>query len=161
MKKTANLRTPSVGALADQVGRAYGLEGDHIAWASAPEEEIDALIMSKMDALLRAAEPEKRPQDVAADSFFGEGDSLGGAMDGAFAGAAAGLGPTPTVSEHVAPAVPAGVGAFATAPMSARGTMPDVAVPAGVPGSSRLGWWLVPVVVVVAILAGVLIAWLM
>jgi hypothetical protein len=45
--------------------------------------------------------------------------------------------------------------------MSARGTMPDVAMPAGVPSSSRLGWWLVPVVVVVAILAGVLIAWLM
>jgi hypothetical protein len=83
------------------------------------------------------------------------------AMDGAFVGATAGPGPTPTISEPIAPAVPAGVGAFATAPMSARGTMPDVGAPAGVPGSSRLGWWLVPVVVVVAILAGVLIAWLM
>jgi 2-keto-3-deoxy-galactonokinase len=40
--------------------------------------------------------------------------------------------------------------------------MPDdsMLMPAGMP-SSRLGWWLVPVVVVVAILAGVLIAWLM
>ncbi|HVW23962.1 MAG TPA: serine/threonine-protein kinase [Polyangiaceae bacterium] len=161
MKKTASLRTPSVGALADQVGRAYGLEGDHLVWANAPEEQLEAQINSKMDALLKAAEPEKRPQDAAADSFFGEGDSLGVAMDGAFAGAAAAAVPAPTLSEPIAQSVPAGGGSFATAPMSARGTMPDVAaVPAGVP-SSRLGWWLVPVVVVVAILLGVLIAWLM
>jgi len=161
MKKTASLRTPSVGALADQVGRAYGLEGDHLAWANAPEEQLEASIASRMDALLRAAEPEKRAHDAAADSFFGEGDSLGTAMDGAFASAAAGAAAAPakTISEPLAQPVTAG-GSFATAPMSARGTMPDVAVPAGVP-VSRLGWWLVPVVVVVAILAGVIIAWLM
>jgi hypothetical protein len=95
--------------------------------------------------------------DSTADSFFGDSDSLGSAMDGAFAGAAAPAAAAP------ASAAAGGGGSFVTAPMSARGTMPDdsmLTVPAGMP-SSRLGWWLVPVVVVVAILAGVLIAWLM
>jgi serine/threonine protein kinase len=161
MKKTASLRTPSVGALADQVGHAYGLDGDHLKWANAPEEQLEAIILSKMDGLMRAPEPEKKPHDATADSFFGEGDSLGAGMDGAFAGAAVAAAPLPTLSEPMVPAVsPAGGGAYATAPMSARGTMPDVAMPAGVP-VTRFGWWLVPVVVVVAILAGVLIAWLM
>jgi serine/threonine protein kinase len=153
MKKTASLRTPSIGALADQIGRAYGLEGDHLKWANAPEEELDALISAKLDGLMKPLEATK-PADSTADSFFGEGDSLGAGMDGAFA-AAAPAGPAP----HSAAA---GGGSFVTAPMSARGTMPDdsMLMPAGMP-SSRLGWWLVPVVVVVAILAGVLIAWLM
>lgn len=150
MKKTASLRTPSIGALADQVGRAYGLEGDHVKWATTPEEELDALISSKLDGLMKPIEPAK-PADSAADAFFGEGDSLGAGMDGAFAAAA-----------PANPAPAAGAGSFVTAPMSARGTLPDdstLALPAGLP-SSRLGWWLVPVVVVVAILVGVLIAWL-
>jgi serine/threonine protein kinase len=154
MKKTAGLRTPSVGALADQVGHAYGLEGDHLKWATVPEEQIEGLISAKMGELMAAPDPDKKPLDAAADSFFGEGDSLGNAMDGAFAGAAA--------APAAAPAG-AGGGSFVTAPMSARGTMPDdsaLALPAGVP-ASKLGWWLVPVVVVLAILAGVLIAWLM
>jgi serine/threonine-protein kinase len=156
MKKTASLRTPSIGAFADQMGRAYGLEGDHLKWATTPEEELDTLISAKMESLMKAPEPTK-PVDSTADSFFGDSDSLGSAMDGAFAGAAAPAAAAP------ASAAAGGGGSFVTAPMSARGTMPDdsmLTVPAGMP-SSRLGWWLVPVVVVVAILAGVLIAWLM
>jgi serine/threonine-protein kinase len=158
MKKTANLRTPSVGALADQIGRAYGLEGEHLAWAAAPEEQLEAQIAAKIEGLMHALEPVK-PADSTADSFFGEGDSLGNNMDGAFAGAAAAVAPMPAMVG----AAPLGGGSYATAPMSARGTMPDdsaLSGPAGLPGSSKLGWWIVPVVVVVAILAGVLIAWL-
>jgi hypothetical protein len=66
-------------------------------------------------------------------------------MDGAFAGAAAA--PTPNAQ------VP-------TAPM--RAVVDDtVSMAIPVSGGGRLGWWLVPVVVVLAVLAGVLIAWLL
>src|SRR5215471_14127900 len=61
MKKTASLRTPSIGALADQVGRAYGLEGDHLKWAATPEEQLEGLISAKMDQLMQAPTPQARP----------------------------------------------------------------------------------------------------
>jgi serine/threonine protein kinase len=150
LKKTASLRTPSVGAFADQLGQAYGLQGDHTAWAKEPEEALEKLIASKMDALLAAPAPEKKKGD-AADNFFGEDDSLGQGMDGAFQAAA-----LPATG-------PMSASSPITAPMSMR-TDPDMPVPssaiAGVP-SSRVGWWLVPVVVVVAIVLGVIIAFLL
>ena len=153
LKKTAALRTPSVGAFADQMGHAYGLEGDHTVWAKESEEALDKLISSKLDALMTAPLPEKKKGD-AADSFFGEDDSLGAGMDGAFQQAASGTAPTGPMSAH----------SPITAPMSMRTDPGDMAVPssavAGLP-ASKVGWWLVPVVVVVAILLGVLIAWLM
>jgi serine/threonine-protein kinase len=40
LAKNPNIRTRSVGALADAVGRAYGLEGDHLAWARTPQAEL-------------------------------------------------------------------------------------------------------------------------
>jgi serine/threonine-protein kinase len=153
LKKTAALRTPSVGAFADQIGHGYGLEGEHTVWAKETEEALDRLISSKLDALMTAPAPARKKGD-AADSFFGEDDSLGAGMDGAFHAAS---GPT-------APTGPMSASSAVTAPMSMRTDPGDMAVHsgavAGLP-ASRVGWWLVPVVVVVAILLGVLIAWLM
>jgi len=74
-KKTAPLRHESVGALADAVGRAYGLEGDHTTWAETPESELAEQIDQKMGTLL--ATPRAEIKHTAQDSFFGEGDSLG------------------------------------------------------------------------------------
>jgi serine/threonine-protein kinase len=150
LKKTASLRTPSIGALADQVGHAYGLSGEHLKWAVTPEEELTAEIDSKIDAMMVAPEPERKPSDGAADSFFGEDDSLGGQMDGAFAGANQAGPPSAT-------RVP-------TAPMSVRDVQGGGDVAVAIPGAvstSRVGWWLVVVVVAVAVIAGALIAWLM
>jgi len=146
LKKTASLRTPSVGALADQVGHAYGLTGDHLKWAVTAEDELTAEIASKIDAMMAVKEPPKAAN--AADSFFGEDDSLGASMDGAFAGAA--------------PPSGSSAGTIPTAPMSIRSTDGDVAlaVPTGLP-ASRMGWWLVAVVVALAVIAGALIAWVM
>jgi serine/threonine-protein kinase len=139
LKKTAGLRTASIGAFANELGAAYGLEGDHNRWATSPEADLDAVISSKLDALMASPAAEKKARD-AADSFFGEDESLG-----------AGEG----IPGVMAPA-PASAAAMATSPMSAidDGFVPGVS-------RSKLGWWLVPVVVVVAILAGVLIAYLM
>jgi serine/threonine protein kinase len=146
LKKTASLRTPSVGAFADQVGHAYGLEGDHTEWAKTPEEALDGIISSRLGGMMTASAPSKKPGDNSADSFFGEDDSLGAGMEGAFAQA----GPATSSGGEGPRSV--------TAPMSAR-TDGDVGV-AGLP-SSRIGWWIVPVVVVVAVLLGVLIARMM
>ncbi len=40
LAKNPNIRTKSIGAFADAVGRAYGLEGDHKQWAKTPTAEL-------------------------------------------------------------------------------------------------------------------------
>ena len=40
LAKNPNIRTKTVGALADAVGRAYGLDGDHLQWATTPQQEL-------------------------------------------------------------------------------------------------------------------------
>jgi serine/threonine protein kinase len=60
LAKNPNIRTKTVGALADAVGRAYGLTGDHRQWATAPQAELAQKI---------AAAPRPRPVDIAADPF--------------------------------------------------------------------------------------------
>jgi serine/threonine-protein kinase len=72
-KKSAALRVESVGALADAVGHAYGLEGSHTVWATTPQDELAARIAAKMDQLMRAPTPTVAD---AADSFFGETSAL-------------------------------------------------------------------------------------
>ncbi len=74
-KKAAAVRTASIGALADAVGQAYGLSGNHKAWAITPEAELSALIDARMPSLLETRIQEK-PRD-AVDDFFGESESLG------------------------------------------------------------------------------------
>jgi len=54
-KKNPALRTPSVGALADAVGVAYGLSGTHHDWAKTPEAELSAAIDAKLPSLVQAA----------------------------------------------------------------------------------------------------------
>jgi serine/threonine-protein kinase len=88
MKKSAAMRTPSVGALADAVGHAYGLEGDHNAWAIASEESLGQQIAAKIDSLMAAVPQKPAVGDNTADSFFGEDDSLGVDLVPAGAGAA-------------------------------------------------------------------------
>src|SRR5690349_3764402 len=75
-KKLAGLRTGSVGQLADDVAAAYGLEGKHTEWAVVPEADIAARIEAKLPSLMQAKALPKAP-GTAADSFFGEDDSLG------------------------------------------------------------------------------------
>ncbi len=74
-KKTASLRHESVGALADAIGHAYGLKGNHIKWATTPESELTQAIDGQMQQLLSA--PRQEVKRTVQDDFFGEGDSLG------------------------------------------------------------------------------------
>jgi serine/threonine protein kinase len=70
LAKNQNIRTRSAGALADAVGHAYGLEGDHLQWATVPQHELARQVA---EAMPRAMAPARTagigPLDVAADPF--------------------------------------------------------------------------------------------
>lgn len=65
LAKNPNIRTPSVGALADAIGHVYGLAGDHKQWATVPQAELARLIaearprvmQKKVGALEAAVDP--------------------------------------------------------------------------------------------------------
>jgi serine/threonine-protein kinase len=66
LAKNQNIRTRSVGALADAVGHAYGLAGDHLQWATTPQYELERQIT---EALPRVMASNLVPLDIAADPF--------------------------------------------------------------------------------------------
>jgi serine/threonine-protein kinase len=70
LAKNQNIRTQSVGALADAVGRAYGLSGDHRQWAVTPQQEIARQIA---EASPRVMATKIAPLAVAADPFASPG----------------------------------------------------------------------------------------
>jgi serine/threonine-protein kinase len=51
LAKSAAIRTASVGALADAIGRAYGLPGGHRDWAYAPQAELAAHVAAAVTTL--------------------------------------------------------------------------------------------------------------
>ncbi|MDI3291043.1 serine/threonine-protein kinase [Polyangium sp. 15x6] len=69
-------RIPTVGALADRIGHAYGLEGSHVAWARMTQADLGDHIRAGLPRVLARLEEE---QGTAGDLS---------AMDAAFAGAA-------------------------------------------------------------------------
>ena len=84
-KKMQALRTPSVGALADAVASAYGLDGSHTQWAVTAEAEIAAKIEQRMPALMQTKVAVPQGPADASDSFFGEMGALGADAQGAVA----------------------------------------------------------------------------
>src|SRR5262249_2247408 len=52
-KKAASERTASVGDLADEIGAAYGLSGDHLGWAATPEQELGRRVERELPRLSR------------------------------------------------------------------------------------------------------------
>jgi len=61
--KNPSIRTRSVGAFADAVGRAYGLTGDHREWARTPQAVLEQRVA---ESLPRVMQP--RPQAVLAQA---------------------------------------------------------------------------------------------
>lgn len=88
LAKNPKIRTKTVGALADAVGRAYGLQGDHRLWATVPQQEIARRIdeaRSKAPAavaLEAAADPFAAPAATLATAQAPAG--MGRGMDQAF-----------------------------------------------------------------------------
>jgi serine/threonine-protein kinase len=66
LAKNPAIRTKSVGDLAEAVGRAYGLAGDHRQWAATPQQELGRQIA---EARPRTMAAKVAPLAVAADPF--------------------------------------------------------------------------------------------
>jgi serine/threonine protein kinase len=66
LAKNANIRTKSVGAFADALGRAYGLDGNHLEWATTPQQELARRIA---EAAPRAMAPRVAALGEAVDPF--------------------------------------------------------------------------------------------
>jgi tRNA A-37 threonylcarbamoyl transferase component Bud32 len=92
LAKNPAIRTPTVGAFADAVGRAYGLSGDHRQWATVPLQQLGAQIGAALPGLMA---PKIAPVSVSSDPFapppsiggsiVADQPSLGRVMDQAFA----------------------------------------------------------------------------
>jgi serine/threonine-protein kinase len=141
-KKMPALRIPSVGALADAFGQAYGLEGTHHDWATIPEGDLATRIEAKLPALLAQVPAPAAAKRDAADAFFGESDALEGYQGAAPIAAAA-----PAYGQPLPP----------TMPMAQVDMMP-AGVPKKGPGLGLLfavggGALVVGVLIVIAILS--------
>jgi serine/threonine protein kinase len=69
LAKNLAIRTRTVGGLADQVGHAYGLEGDHLLWATTPQQELAQQIAASLSRVMAPAAPKVAALGVAADPF--------------------------------------------------------------------------------------------
>ncbi|MBX3227970.1 MAG: protein kinase [Labilithrix sp.] len=69
LAKNPNHRQPSVGALATAVGHAYGLTGDHKAWAQLPQAELAKQIAEGLARLPPSPNVAPVAIEAAADPF--------------------------------------------------------------------------------------------
>ncbi|MEO8800280.1 MAG: serine/threonine-protein kinase [Polyangiaceae bacterium] len=67
--KNPAIRTKSVGAFADAVGRAYGLAGDHRLWATTPANELARQIQAALPTIMQPRAAAPAPLEAAADPF--------------------------------------------------------------------------------------------
>jgi len=67
LAKNPAIRIKSVGLLADAVGHAYGLVGDHKQWAATPQQELAKQIHAGM-AVAMAPRPQQAPQPIALEA---------------------------------------------------------------------------------------------
>ncbi len=66
LAKNPNIRTKTVGLLADAIGHAYGLEGDHKLWAITPQATLSEQVAAAKERVMAAPPP---PMMAAADPF--------------------------------------------------------------------------------------------
>lgn len=76
LKKPVGLRTATAGRFADEVGRGYGLTGDHVTWAATSEQELGRQIAVGLRALADNPTVPRKAGSVT-DFFFGEREGLG------------------------------------------------------------------------------------
>lgn len=79
LAKSAAIRTPSMGALVDRIGHAYGLEGSHLDWARTPQDELAARIAVGLPPLVERYLAEHPPgaEHAAMDDAFRAGSEGG------------------------------------------------------------------------------------
>ena len=133
LAKNPAIRTKSVGALADAVGAAYGLRGDHTLWATTAQQDLRRQMT---EAMSRTMESPVAALGVAADPF-GEPPRPG---------ATASMGPRGDAMDQ----------AFTAANDPADGASSDGDVPWGLPTAfmDKPGWVLPLIVGVLALVVG-------
>jgi tRNA A-37 threonylcarbamoyl transferase component Bud32 len=146
-RKNPALRVPSVGALADMFGAAYGLAGSHQQWAATPQQQLGAAIAARLADLMQA---EARPTTVdgAADAFFGEARALD-ALGDPFPAPVA-----PALTHPAPPGYPAAAPPIASVSRASYGG--DDLIPMGVPKSNAM-WIVAALVGGVALVLGVVL----
>ncbi len=82
--KNPSGRLASVGILADRLGKAFGLTGDHRQWAVTPQDQLDAQISAALPALLAASKPAAVADPFATGAGAMTMQSARSAMDDAF-----------------------------------------------------------------------------
>ncbi len=151
LAKNPNIRTKSVGEFATAVGHAYGLEGDHRAWAQKPQAELARMVA---EGSARVPAPKPAPAlEAAADPFAAPPTAQTPAM-------------APQAQSLPQPASPpvqvqppqryAPPNAPPNAPPGAVQAYPTATEPVGIPGlDSGRPPWLIPVAVgIVALVVG-------
>ena len=113
LAKNAEIRVPSMGALADRIGHAYGLEGTHADWARASQEDLGARIEGALPALLEKYERERADhgKDVplqSMDDAFKAGSQGGPAFSDDLVMGMPGKGPPKWIFAAIAGAVVVG-----------------------------------------------------
>jgi serine/threonine-protein kinase len=142
LAKNPNIRTRSVGDLANAVGHAYGLEGDHHVWATLPQSELQRLVA---EGLARMPPPAPKPAPAALET----------AAD-PFAAPTMASGPSGTspmahpMAQHQQPTAPSHPYMHGQQQLQTRAHGDD---PLGIPGlGSGRPPWLIPVVIGIAAL---------
>lgn len=136
LAKNPNIRMKSVGELATSVGHAYGLQGDHRAWAQMDRAELARLIAQAPKAA--PAAPRAPTLEAAADPFAVPAGTGTNPMHGAPLHPGPGIPPSQPMAQPPMP------------PMQPTNFANDD-IPMGVPTSGRPPW-LIPVIVGVAAL---------
>jgi eukaryotic-like serine/threonine-protein kinase len=84
LAKNPDIRLPSVGALADRIGRAFGLEGDHHEWAVTTQDELATRIRAGVRGAIARYEEERArvPDTSAMDAAFRTEDPFKAGSEG-------------------------------------------------------------------------------
>ena len=98
LTKDPAIRIPTVGALADRVGQAFGLTGSHVEWENVPQDQLGAHIQAVLPKLL--APPAVPKQDLSAmDAAMGRREPSYDAFKAGSAGGPSAGGPANPFAE--------------------------------------------------------------
>jgi serine/threonine-protein kinase len=75
LAKNPNIRIPTIGALVDRLGAAYGLQGSHRDWAHVPQQELGYRIQQSLPQVLARFDRSTTPDVAAMDAAFQAGES--------------------------------------------------------------------------------------
>jgi serine/threonine-protein kinase len=70
LAKNAEIRIPTIGALVDRLGHAYGLSGSHVDWARVSQQELGHQIRHALPHVLARYEQARAPDLGSMDAAF-------------------------------------------------------------------------------------------